>query len=165
MRKIVKTLGALFSIRAGGSSRERACRRSSAQAGFTLVEMLVVITIIGLIMGLIGPRVLGYLSDSKEKTARIQIKGFSSALDLFYLDNGRYPTSAEGLGALTHKPEGTSSWNGPYLSGNGVPQDPWGHPYVYSFPGQHGAYDIVSLGPKGQEGDVGAGGNISSWQQ
>ena len=84
--------------------RKRA-RRTNPQAGFTLVEILVVITIIGLIMSLIGPRVLGYLSDSKAKTARIQIQGFASALDLYYLDNGRYPTASEGLGALAQKPD------------------------------------------------------------
>jgi general secretion pathway protein G len=126
-------------------------RRS--EAGFTLVEILVVITIIGLIMSLVGPRVLSYLSDSKVKTARIQIQGFSAALDLYYLDNGRYPTSTEGLGALAQRPDGTASWNGPYLSGNSVPKDPWGRPYVYKFPGQQGAYDIISLGPEGREGD------------
>ena len=104
-------------------------------------------------MSLVGPRVLSYLSDSKVKTARIQIQGFSAALDLYYLDNGRYPTSTEGLGALTQRPDGAASWNGPYLNGNSVPKDPWGRPYVYKFPGQQGAYDIVSLGPEGREGD------------
>jgi len=132
-------------------SRYSRSRRS--EAGFTLVEILVVITIIGLIMSLVGPRVLSYLSDSKVKTARIQIQGFSAALDLYYLDNGRYPTSTEGLGALTQRPDGAASWNGPYLNGNSVPKDPWGRPYVYKFPGQQGAYDIVSLGPEGREGD------------
>lgn len=126
-------------------------RRS--EAGFTLVEILVVVAIIGLLMGLVGPKVLNYLSDPKVKTARIQIQGFSAALDLYYLDNGRYPTSTEGLGALTQRPDGVASWNGPYLNGNSVPKDPWGRPYVYKFPGQQGAYDIVSLGPDGREGD------------
>lgn len=146
--------------------RARSVRSTmSSEAGFTLVEMLVVITIIGLIMGLVGPRVLGYLSDSKAKTARIQIQGFASALDLFYLDNGRYPTAAEGLRVLGQKPEGATAWHGPYLSGNDVPPDPWGRPYVYRFPGQHGVYDIVSLGPNGRDGDSAAGENVTSWQQ
>ena len=124
-----------------------------AEAGFTLVEMLVVIPIIGLIMGLVGPRVLSYLSDSKVKTARIQIQGFSAALDLYYLDSGRYPSASEGLAALVQKPGGAAVWNGPYLKANSVPNDPWGRPYVYRVPGQHGAYDIVSLGPDGHEED------------
>jgi type II secretion system protein G len=89
--------------------------RKSLKLGFTLVEMLVVITIIGLIMALVGPRVLGYLSESKVKAARIQIESLSSALDLFYLDNGRYPTSAEGLPALVQRPGNSGSWNGHYL--------------------------------------------------
>ena len=144
-------------------SRNRQPRR--AEAGFTLVEILVVITIIGLIMSLVGPRVLGYLSDSKVKTARIQIQGFSAALDLYYLDNGRYPTAAEGLGVLAQKPEGATMWNGPYLNGNSVPKDPWGRPYVYKFPGQHGPYEIVSLGPEGREGDPSIVANVAGAQQ
>jgi general secretion pathway protein G len=136
----------------------------SAEAGFTLVEMLVVITIIGLIMGLVGPRVLSYLSDSKVKTAKIQIQGFSSALDLFYLDSGRYPTSNEGLSALTQKPSGATTWNGPYLNGGSVPNDPWGRPYVYKVPGQHGPYEVVSLGPDGQS-DLTVAGNTPDVSQ
>jgi general secretion pathway protein G len=146
--------------------RSRAVAARGAEAGFTLVEMLVVITIIGLVMGLVGPRVLSYLSDSKVKTAKIQIQGFSSALDLFYLDNGRYPTSGEGLGALTQKPSGTTTWNGPYLNSSAAPLDPWGRPYVYKVPGQHGPYEVVSLGPDGQEGgELAVTANTSSAQQ
>src|SRR5262245_49264126 len=89
----------------------------ASQSGFTLVEMLVVITIIGLIMGLIGPRVLNYLSDSKVKAAKIQIQSFASALDLYYLDTGRYPSGSEGLDALVRQTGGVTSWNGPYLKG------------------------------------------------
>ena len=142
-------------------------RRSSAsratQGGFTLVEMLVVISIIGLIMALVGPRVLNYLSESKTKTAKIQIQSFASSLDLFFLDVGRFPSSAEGLGALVQRPGSFSSWNGPYLKGTTVPADPWGHPYVYRAPGQHGAYDIISYGADGQEGGTGAAGDVTSW--
>jgi general secretion pathway protein G len=145
-------------------SRLRLRKSRGGEAGFTLVEMLVVITIIGLIMGLVGPRVLSYLSDSKLKTARIQIRSLSSALDLYHLDNGRYPTAAEGLGALVQKPATATSWNGPYLSGTLVPSDPWGRPYVYKFPGQHGAYDIVSFGPEGREDETSATANVTSWQ-
>jgi general secretion pathway protein G len=113
--------------------------------------MLVVITIIGLVMALVGPRVLNYLGESKVKTARIQIESFSSALDLYYLDNGRYPSASEGLSALVQRPANASSWNGPYIRTPSVPPDPWGHAYVYRAPGQHAPYEIVSLGPSGNE--------------
>ena len=138
----------------------RAWRR--AQRGFTLVEMLVVITIIGLIMALVGPRVLNYLSDSRVKAAKIQIQSFASALDLFFLDAGRYPTSAEGLAALVRPTSGVQAWNGPYLKGGAVPNDPWGNPYVYRLPGERSAYDIRSLGSDGQEGGTGSAADITS---
>ncbi len=133
------------------------------ERGFTLVEILVVITIIGMIMALVGPRVINYLSESKAKTAKIQIESFGSALDLFYLDAGRYPASAEGLRALLERPGNTALWNGPYLKGNLVPNDPWGRPYVYRSPGQYGVYDILSYGADGQEGGAGAAADITSW--
>src|SRR5215467_14514169 len=107
-----------------GSPKRRRARRHS-QRGFTLVEMLVVITIIGLIMGLVGPRVLTYLGESKVKAAKIQMQSFSSALDLFNLDTGRYPSTAEGLTALVRRTPGVAAWNGPYLKGGVVPNDPW----------------------------------------
>ncbi|MBV8919181.1 type II secretion system major pseudopilin GspG [Bradyrhizobium sp.] len=131
------------------------------ELGFTLVEMLVVITIIGLIMGLVGPRVLNYLSESKVKAAKIQMQSFASALDLFNLDAGRYPSSAEGLAALVRPAPGVAAWNGPYLKGGAVPNDPWSHPYIYRAPGEHGAYDIISLGSDGQEGGSGTAADIS----
>src|SRR5579883_419673 len=134
--------------------------RSGREDGFTLVEILVVITIIGLIMGLVGPRVLNYLSESKAKAAAIQIQSLESALDLYYLDLGRYPTTAEGLTALVQRPGGTVGWNGPYLKNNSVPSDPWGRPYKYRSPSDHGAYEIVSFGAQGQEGNA----NIRSWE-
>jgi general secretion pathway protein G len=144
-------------------SRRRSGERAIGQAGFTLVEILVVIAIIGLIVGLVGPRVLNYLSDSKVKAAHIQIDGFSAALDLFYLDNGRYPTSAEGLTALVKKPPSAAAWSGPYLRGGNVPNDPWGNAYVYRSPGQHAQYDILSLGSEGREDGTGTAAVITSW--
>jgi general secretion pathway protein G len=146
-----------FDVKSGG---RRAARE--AEAGFTLVEMLVVITIIGLIMGLVGPRVLGYLGESKVKAARLQIESFASALDLFYLDAGRYPTSSEGLAALAQRPDSAGIWNGPYLKTGTVPSDPWGHAYVYRAPAEHGPYAIVSLGSDGQEGGDGTAADISN---
>ena len=133
------------------------------QRGFTLVEILVVITIIGLIMALVGPRVLNYLAEAKVKAAKIQIESFSSTLDLFYLDTGRYPSATEGLTALVQRPGGVENWNGPYLKGTVVPNDPWGHPYIYRQPGEHGVYDIVSYGSDGQEGGTGTAADITTW--
>jgi len=132
-----------------------------SEAGFTLVEMLVVIAIIGLIMGLIGPRVLNYLSESKVKAAKIQIQSFASALDLFYLDAGRFPSTSEGLAALVRQTPGVAAWNGPYLKGGTVPNDPWNHSYVYRAPGERGPYDIMSYGADGQEGGSGTAADIS----
>ena len=145
--------------------RLRRSARRGGQAGFTLVEMLVVIAIIGLIMGLVGPRVLGYLSESKVKTAKIQIESLSAALDLFYLDNGRYPAGNEGLAALVQRPASASAWNGPYIKTGAVPADPWGHPYVYKVPGDHAAYEIASYGSAGQEGGAGSSTIIKSAAQ
>lgn len=154
---IIQTL----SIRAARGRARSQRATHSEQAGFTLVEMLVVIAIIGLIMGLIGPRVLNYLSESKVKTARIQLQSFSSALDLYYLDAGRFPSTAEGLAALVRRTPGVAAWNGPYLKGGNVPNDPWNHAYIYRSPGEHGPYDIVSYGADGQEGGSGTSADIS----
>ncbi len=126
--------------------------RHDGEAGFTLVEMLVVITIIGLIMGLVGPRVLNYLAESKVKTAKIQIESLSAAIDLYYLDNGHYPSSGDGLEALVRRPAGEAGWNGPYLKSAKAPLDPWGHAYLYKTPGEHGPYEVASYGPAGPQG-------------
>jgi general secretion pathway protein G len=157
----LKGIGGIFVAR----TEERPARDrfvpDAGQQGFTLVEMLVVITIIGLIMGLIGPRVLNYLSESKVKTARIQLQSFASALDLFYLDAGRFPSTSEGLAALIRQTPGVAAWNGPYLKGGNVPKDPWSNGYVYRSPGEHGPYDIISYGADGQEGGSGVAADIS----
>jgi len=142
----------------------KATRRRDGEAGFTLVEILVVITIIGLIMAIVGPRVLNYLGESKVKAARIQIESLGSALDLYYLDMGRYPNSSDGLAALVQRPGNAEEWNGPYLKGGVVPSDPWGHAYLYRSPVEHAPYEIVSYGSDGQEGGAGTAADISSLQ-
>ena len=137
-------------------------RRKAGQDGFTLVEMLVVITIIGMIMALVGPRVLNYLGESRVKAAKIQIQSFSSALDLFYLDAGRFPSSSEGLAALVRPVGGVTAWNGPYVKGGTVPNDPWGNAYVYKQPADQAPYEIRSLGSDGQEGGTGTAADLTS---
>jgi general secretion pathway protein G len=139
-------------------------RRRNGEAGFTLVEILVVITIIGLIMAIVGPRVLNYLGESKVKAVKIQMESFGSALDLYYLDMGSYPGSGDGLTALVQRPGNAEQWNGPYLKGGVVPNDPWGHPYVYRSPAERAPYEIVSYGADGQEGGTGTAADISSLQ-
>ena len=138
-------------------TRLRATDRPSrdARGGFTLVELLVVLVILGLVMGLAGPRVLGYLSTSREKAAKLQIESFSSALDLFYLDNGRYPSTSEGLQSLVQRPPAADGWAGPYLKQGNVPPDPWGRPYEYRTPGKSAPYAIFSLGAEGVKGAAG----------
>ncbi len=132
------------------------------EMGFTLVEIIVVITIMALIMTLVGPRVLNYLSESKVKAAKIQIESLASALDLYFLDTGQYPSNAEGLNALVQRPGSSPGWNGPYLRGTIVPNDPWGRPYIFRAPGLQSSYDIVSYGSDGQEGGSGVAADIIS---
>jgi general secretion pathway protein G len=136
--------------------------QATARAGFTLVEMLVVLVIIGLIMGLVAPRVLNYLAEAKVKAARLQIAALTSALDLFYLDVGRYPTAAEGLEALVRGRGATEGWNGPYLKGGAVPLDPWNHAYMYRAPAEQAAYEILSYGSDGRPGGTGHAADITS---
>jgi general secretion pathway protein G len=131
----------------------------ASQAGFTLIEMLVVLVIIGMIMGLVGPRV----TDARTKAARLQIESFNNSHD--YLDEGRYPTTQEGLGALVNRPPGMDAWHGPYLKGGMVPLDPWRNPYVYVAPGAHGPYDLISYGSDGREGGEGSAADITNWQR
>ena len=140
--------------------KRRPCKRT---AGFTLVELLVVLLILGLLAGLVGPRVLKYLGGAKSDTAELQIAEFGAGLDLFHLEVGRYPTTEEGLGALANQPAGLDNWNGPYLKKKDIPADPWGKPYQYRAPGQHGDYDLYSLGRDNADGGEGEDADIVSW--
>jgi general secretion pathway protein G len=135
--------------------------RRQQSAGFTLLELLVVIVIIGLLASYVGPKYFAQLGKSEVTVAQSQIESFEKALDTFRLDVGRYPTSAEGLNALLDKPAAADKWNGPYLKKN-VPQDPWGHPYVYKAPGVKHEYQIISYGRDGQPGGSGEDADIAS---
>jgi general secretion pathway protein G len=137
-------------------------------SGFTLIELLVVIIVIGLLAGLVGPRILGRVSEAKSATARTQIELLGTALDNYKLDNGAYPTTEQGLSALQEKPVREPvplSWRGPYLQ-KAIPADPWGRPYNYASPGEHNrfGYDVWSLGRDGQPGGEGDDADITSWQ-
>jgi general secretion pathway protein G len=133
------------------------------QRGFTLVELLVVLVILGLLAGLVGPTVLNQLGGAKSKTARVQIADLEQAAELFKLDVGRFPTSDEGLGALVNKPGSAQGWNGPYLK-KSMPNDPWGNPYHYASPGRQGAIDIYSYGADGVAGGEGENADIGNWE-
>jgi len=136
------------------SIRARAqAARTRREAGFTLVELLVVLAILGLLVAIATPQVLKYLGRAKVDTANIEMKSLGTALDLFMIDIGRYPTQQEGLAVLVSNTDNLPTWHGPYLKSTAVPLDPWGHPYQYRFPGQHGDYDIFTLGPDGDGSD------------
>ena len=131
--------------------------------GFTLVELLVVLAILGLLAGLVGPQVMKFLGSSKTKTAKLQIEDLVATMDMYRLETGRYPTNDEGLEALVKKPGNAANWNGPYLKKGDVPKDPWGFEYQYRFPGQHGGVDIWTLGADNREGGEGENADVSSW--
>ena len=139
-------------------------KRMKSNQGFTLIELLVVMVIIGLLAALVGPRFIRQEEKAKVKAAKAQIELLSTALDTFRLDVGRYPTSQEGLEALRTQPGGIERWDGPYLKKE-VPTDPWGKPYIYKSPGDHGPFDIVSYGADGAAGGDGDNHDIASWEK
>jgi general secretion pathway protein G len=144
-------------------SRMTGARRSlSGQSGFTLMELLVVLAILGLLMSLVGPRVLNQLGGAKTKTAAIQIRDLEQTLEMYKLDVGRFPTTSQGLGALVNKPAGVSGWNGPYLKSD-VPLDPWKKEYHYKYPGEKGEVDIFSYGQNGSPGGEGEDSDVGNW--
>lgn len=135
-----------------------------SQRGFSLIELLVVLVILGLLAGLVAPRVMKYVGESKTKTARLQIEDMGAALDLYSLEVGRYPTTEEGLSALVEQPADATGWHGPYLKKKKIPKDPWQREYVYQSPGEHGAYDLYSLGADDAPGGEGDNRDIVSWE-
>ena len=136
-------------------------RRS--EGGFTLLELLVVLAIMGMLAAIIAPQVIKYLGTSKTQTAKVQIQNVMSALELFRLDVGRYPTQQEGLEALVTAAPTAPNWNGPYLKKDSALKDPWGNPYFYQNPGQHGEVDVYSLGQDKAPGGTGEAQDVGSW--
>lgn len=137
--------------------------RRNQQRGFTLIEILIVMVIIGLLAALVGPRMFGKVGKSKQKAAKAQISMFETALDTYRLDVGKYPTTDMGLDALRIEPDDLEKWDGPYLPKE-IPLDPWGHPYEYRSPSEHGDYEIVSYGGDGSPGGEEEDMDITSWQ-
>jgi general secretion pathway protein G len=138
-------------------------RSRFARNGFTLMELLLVLVILGLLAALVGPTLYQRIKPAKEAAARAQVENFATALDGFLLDVGRYPTTQEGLKVLRVKPEGADKWNGPYLKKD-VPNDPWGSAYGYRAPGRNGGYEILSYGADGKEGGEGENADVKSWE-
>ena len=134
------------------------------ETGLTLIELMVVITILALVGAVIGPKVFNQLGGAKTKTAKMQIEDFGAALDLFYLDNGRYPSSDEGLDSLIQAPGGMDKWNGPYMKKNLIPKDPWDNEFHYASPGENGAYDLYSYGADNAPGGDKEDADVVSWE-
>jgi general secretion pathway protein G len=144
-----------------GSCTSMSVRRGP-QAGFTLLELLVVMVIIGLLAAYVGPQYFSQVGKSEVKAAQAQISALQKALDTYRLEVGRYPTSEQGLAALVTRPQNEAKWGGPYLQ-KAVPPDPWGRPYQYRSPGEHGEFDLYSFGKDGQAGGTGENADITSW--
>ncbi len=138
-------------------------RRSRREGGFTLMELLVVMAIIGLLAVLVAPRVIQYLSGAKVDTATVQIDRLSGVLDLYRLEIGQYPSQGDGLTVLVERPANVSNWNGPYIRNDKSLTDPWGNPYLYRYPGEQGEFDLYTLGADGREGGDGENQDITSW--
>ncbi len=137
--------------------------RTNKQGGFTLLELLVVMVIIGLLAGYVGPKYFSQLGKSETKAAKAQIEALVKALDTYRLDVGHYPSSEQGLAALSAQPSGEAKWHGPYLAKK-IPDDPWGKAYLYKMPGEHGDFDVWTLGSDGTSGGDEAASDVGSWE-
>jgi general secretion pathway protein G len=137
--------------------------RNNKQNGFTLLELLVVLAILGLLAAIVGPQVIKYLGSSKTQTASVQAKNIAASLELFRLDAGRYPTASEGLNGLIKAPASVPIWNGPYLPQATAIIDPWGNPYKFKAPGDHGEMDVFSLGSDNAVGGSGEAKDVGNW--
>jgi general secretion pathway protein G len=145
------------------NERRKTRRRSvSGSAGFTLLELLVVMVIIGLLAAFVGPRYFSQIGKSEVKSAKAQLDALEKALDQYRLDLGKYPSTEQGLVALVSRPANETKWDGPYLKKT-VPADPWGSQYAYKFPGEHGEFDLWSFGKDGQPGGSGENEDINNW--
>lgn len=137
-------------------------RSAAYVAGFTLLELLVVMVIIGMLASFVAPKFFAQIGKSQTKTARAQIDALEKSLDQYRLDIGHYPTTEQGLAALNERPAGEAKWSGPYLK-KSVPMDPWSHAYIYKAPGEHGEYDLLSYGKDGQPGGTDEAEDITNW--
>jgi len=137
--------------------------RRRGENGFTLLELLVVLAIMGMLAAIIAPTVIKYLGSSRTQTAKVQIQNVMQGLELFRVDVGRYPTQQEGLIALVNPTPTAPNWNGPYLKKESAIHDPWGNPYLYQIPGQHGEVDVYSLGQDKAPGGTGEAQDVGSW--
>ena len=141
------------------------CRPArSRQTGFSLLELIVVLVILGLLAGVVGSKVIGWLDRGTHETARIQLEQLRQALSMFRLECGRYPTTGEGLQALVENPGSMRGWDGPYLEDSYVPKDPWDNEYQYRCPGENGDYDLWTYGADGASGGDGVNADITSWK-
>ena len=138
--------------------------KNRKQMGFTLLELLVVLGIIAMLAGIVGPQVMKHMGESKTKAAKVQLEDLASTLDMYKLDAGTYPSTEQGLNALIEAPDNARHWSGPYLSKSKIPLDPWQNEYHYVFPGEHGKFDIFSYGADGIEGGTGEDQDIVSWE-
>ncbi|MEO7027595.1 MAG: type II secretion system major pseudopilin GspG [Caulobacteraceae bacterium] len=138
-------------------------RSRRADGGFTLLEMLVVLAIMGLLAAIIAPQVLKYLGSSRTQTSKVQVQNIVAALELYRLDIGRYPTQQEGLTSVVTQPATAVGWNGPYLQKSNALIDPWGQPYLYRNPGKHGEIDVYTLGSDKAEGGTGEATDVGNW--